>query len=191
MLYWAFHFLPGQVVQYRVDDGRNTYGVRWEVKTDFYNNTYIECEETGAKAWFVNDGTLFYFTHFEGKRTALLYYFFLGAFRVLMASQPGLIIRDTIPLHLYTRSVARWLNDFIAPFRSLMRARYVLSYSNKKQVIGEEVVALTTETHLQRFWSKAEPIQFDLRVQEYRLDHIKVNKNGKEIVAKWERLESL
>ncbi|MBS0001053.1 MAG: urea transporter [Cyclobacteriaceae bacterium] len=121
----AFHFLPGQLLKFKVHrmDGRNETEV-WEVKTGPFNDTYLECLSRKAMAYFVQEDSVFYFTHFQGNRNCFLYYFFLGAWKVVFHSLEDLSVRDEIPLHLFTNSFSRYLYDFIAPFMSVMRVLY-------------------------------------------------------------------
>lgn len=118
----ALHFLPGQILKLQIYQGKRTKKTEvWEVKSDPYNNTYLECKKKKAFAYFVEDDTIFYFTHFEGNRNCILYYFFLGAHKVVFHAIEKLKVNDEIPLHLYSKSLLRHLYDFIAPFNSLMR----------------------------------------------------------------------
>ena len=118
----TFHFLPGQVLKFQVHEGAMRKNTEvWEVKSDPFNNTYLECKNKKALAYFMEDGTVFYFTHFKGDRNCFLYYFFLGAYKVVFHDIEKLIIGDEIPLHLYSKSLIRHFYDFVAPFFSRMR----------------------------------------------------------------------
>ena len=55
LLHYAFHFLPGQILQFEVTSDEKTWNESWEVKTDYYNNSYLESLETKSKAYFQND----------------------------------------------------------------------------------------------------------------------------------------
>ncbi len=75
-LFKAFNFIPGQKISFEVTNkDKKQESINWEVKADFYNTVYLECSKSGSKAWFKNDGTLFYFTHFDGDMESMLYYF--------------------------------------------------------------------------------------------------------------------
>ena len=60
----AFHFLPGQILKFEIScqNGPEKFET-WEVKTDYYNNSYFDCLEKRALAYFANDGNIFYFTN--------------------------------------------------------------------------------------------------------------------------------
>jgi urea transporter len=131
----AFHFLPGMILEFRINDGPGTEV--WEIKTDPYNNTFIECRTKKAVAYFVTNDSVFYFTQFKGNRDSLLYYFFLGTWKVVFHTIDNLVIHDEIPLHLYSRSPYRYLNDFIAPVKSLMRVTYQAILVNNEENQGK------------------------------------------------------
>ncbi len=82
----AFHFIPGQKMNVIVRDFATKIKeeVNWEVFTDYYNNSYIQCAKTKAKAYFVNDGTVFYFKHFEGNKKSLLFYFYMATYKMML-----------------------------------------------------------------------------------------------------------
>ena len=185
-LYWAFHFLPGQIIKFKVGENDASHEESWEVKTDFYNNTYLQDLHSDAKAYFANDGTLFYFEYFTGSRKTLLYEFFLGAFKVLLSIQKGLKIHDEIPLHLYTRSLIRKLNDFIAPIKSFMHAKYQISYGEVKKSIGEEKITLKSRTWLTGFGISKQERQFIFEIEDYKIKKFIVKHKEKEVVARWE-----
>ncbi|MDP2422721.1 MAG: urea transporter, partial [Bacteroidales bacterium] len=84
-LYKAFNFVPGQTISFEVTHDDNLKKkVDWEVKSDMNNYTYLECTTTESRAYFWNDGNLFYFTHFAGNKNSLLYYFYLGAYKIVL-----------------------------------------------------------------------------------------------------------
>ncbi|MFO7669194.1 MAG: urea transporter [Bacteroidales bacterium] len=128
LLYNAFHFIPGK--RYLFDVMMN--GVRsqssWEVNTDPYNNAFIKCDQSGAMAYFINDGSLFYFTHFSGEKNCLLYYFFMAAFQVQQGFYQDLTITDRYPLNLIYNQPLLGLQDVIAPFRIFLHSDFQCRY---------------------------------------------------------------
>jgi urea transporter len=177
-IYHAFHFLPGQVLTFEAHEDDKTWKESWEVKTDFYNNSYLECNRTHAVAYFHNDGILFYFTQFKGSKRSLLYSFYLAAYRVLLSDETNLDINDEVPLHLYTSSMTRYLNDFIAPAHSLMKARYRMSYGAGKKSIGDESLVLRSQTRLLSMGRTGKKHEFVLRIQNYAIEQIEVAMNN-------------
>lgn len=183
LLYHAFHFLPGQVIKFEVSDDKYSWIESWEVKTDYYNNSYLECLKTHAKAYFNNDGTLFYFTQFKGNKTSLLYMFYLGAFRVLLSAEPNLILTDEIPLHLYVPAKFRILHDFAAPIFPYRKAWFSLKYQLKNQNIGEESISFHSIVKLRGTSIRKRDFDLKLSVRDYRIDQLIIHHNKSTLKA--------
>lgn len=183
LLHYAFHFLPGQVLKFDVSSSQKTWLASWEVKTDFYNNSYLECQDTKSKAYYRNDGTLFYFTQFDGNKNSLLYSFFLGAFRVMQSAEGNLELSDEIPLHLYVKSENRFLHDFIAPIFPFVKAIFSLKNDNQSSQIGEETASFQSSVRLMGSPIRKKNFDFKLTVRDYRIDQIEISQNNSTIQA--------
>jgi len=129
----AFHFMPGRKFTFEVSgteikwlSGKH----EWEVKTDEYNNGYFECKRTGASAWFYNNGNIHYFVNYVGTRKSLLYYFYLGFYKVLTGYYDQLKITDMLPPNKVYPGFFLFWHDFVAPFHIFLKARYEIAYLN-------------------------------------------------------------
>jgi urea transporter len=148
LLEQAFHFLPGRKLNFDVTGTRITWlkGThQFEIKTDEYNNSYIECLRTGATAWFYNNGNIHYFINYTGTRKSLLYYFYLGFYKVLTGFYNGLTIFDNIPPNKIFSGWQLFWHDFIAPFRMVLKAGYQLSYVELKDDFYASSARLTAK----------------------------------------------
>jgi hypothetical protein len=174
-LYHAFHFLPGQLLSFEATEGDKIWTESWEVKTDFYNNSYLECLRSHSVAYFHNDGVLFYFTQFQGSKKSLLYRFYLAAYRVLLSDEANLELTDEVPLHLYSSSLWRHLNDFIAPIYSLMKAQYTLNYGEKPKTFGDESLVLQSTTRLVGLGTPSMQHEFLIRINNYAIEQLELS----------------
>jgi urea transporter/murein DD-endopeptidase MepM/ murein hydrolase activator NlpD len=68
LIHNAFNFKPGK----ELNISFNGEKLSWIVATNEYNQTYIFCKKSKSTAYFVNDGTMFYFTDFEGRKNSAL-----------------------------------------------------------------------------------------------------------------------
>jgi urea transporter len=145
----AFHLIPGQKAQFRVSrsDGEEQL-VDWEVIADPGNRTYVWCRESGSKAWFTFSGNLLSFTHFEGDRKSLLYYYYLGAYRILTGFYKGLEITDTFPVTIMKNPVLRFFQDFIAPFHIFIKPEYTVSYERMEDHLTRSEAWLTASVRM-------------------------------------------
>ena len=128
LLYQAFHFIPGRHYHFNVTRNGTESHSSWEVNTDPFNNSFIRCQQSGAMAYFINDGSLLYFTHFEGDQHCLLYYFFLATFQVQQGYYQDLTIRDKYPLNLIFKQPLLGFQDLVAPFWKFLRSDYSCRY---------------------------------------------------------------
>ena len=128
LLYNAFHFIPGKHYHFEVLKNGEKIESFWEINTDPYNNSYIRCHQSGAMAYFINDGNLVYFTHFTGNKKSLLYYFFLAAFQVQQGFYQDLTISDRYPLNLIFNQPLLGLQDLVAPFWKFLRSEFQCKY---------------------------------------------------------------
>ena len=120
----AFRFMPGMKFRFRVTNGSNQNVEAWEIKTDAYNNSYIECLNTKSKAYFRLDDAFFCFTAFEGNGSCLLKDFFLAAYRLFLGDDFELVVRDKVSPDSVKKGPLKWFQDLIAPFYFFMKIRY-------------------------------------------------------------------
>ncbi len=178
----AFHFLPGRKLNFEIAghplkwlQGSHT----WEIKTDEYNNSYVECLRTGAVAYFYNNGNIHYFTNFIGTRKSLLYFFYLGFYKVLTGFYPGLTIEDTLPPNKVYGNLKLILQDFVAPFHIYLKARYKLSYLHLDEDFYETKATLKATINL----TKKERMEFDIQLSGQCISEIHFRQKNLEFKA--------
>lgn len=116
----AFGLIPGKIMHYNFEGKEH----KWEVYTNAYNQTYIYCHTTESTAYFVNDGTLFYFTDFEGDYYSLLYHFYIGAHKVLLGYYQQIQLTDKLMPQRFFNPLISALHDFTAPFFHYCKVKY-------------------------------------------------------------------
>jgi len=125
----AFLFIPGKKIKISYVENNIEKNVVWEVITDIYNNTYIYCQSSKSMAYIYSDGTLHFFKHFEGNKKSLLYFFYLGCYKVSLGFYKDLTLYDNFSLSEIFSWKSLFLHDFIAPFVRFMKAFYQIKYS--------------------------------------------------------------
>ncbi|MBM4175258.1 MAG: hypothetical protein FJ213_03655 [Ignavibacteria bacterium] len=117
----AFNLKLGDKLKFKFNKAGKEHYEEWEVKLDFTNTLYIETSGT-ATATFYNDGEVFYFTSYVGKKNTVLYHFYLASTQVPFSSQENLRWEDSFPLFLTASYPLRILSDFLIllfnPFRA-------------------------------------------------------------------------
>ena len=122
----AFDIMPDTSLRfsYTNDKGMDV-AEQWIAYTDAYNNKYLYCKETESSAYYVNDGSMFYFTAFYGDKKSLLYYFYLSVYKVFLGNPESIVLRDAMPLNVIrNKKTSIWIHDFVAPFYNYIRAGY-------------------------------------------------------------------
>ncbi len=133
----AYDFIPGKTLCFEAVSSDVIEKTTWEINTNEFNQPYIKCLNTGAVAWFSNDGNLFLFRHYDGPKNTLLYYFFLANFKVQLGFYRNMEINDILPLNLILKNPFLFFQDFVAPFFKFIRADYRLVY----EYIDNEILA--------------------------------------------------
>lgn len=184
----SFNFIPGQEIIF-LNEKLNKVSereVHWDVRVDYLNNTYISCRSTNSKAFFVNEGDLFYFTHFEGDKHSLLYYFYLGSYKVIFGFYRGLKLEDHFPLNVLTHGLLRYLQDFFAPFYLFTKSGYKLEYEKSTGHISKPEVQLHSEATVSLPFKSVRQISFDLFLHDDSLRKFIIRENQKE-ASEWVR----
>lgn len=120
----AFGWLPNMKIAVQSSLPRHQRQTTWYSHTDAYNRSYLHCPVTGSVAYYVNDGTMFYFTDFEGDKNSALFQFYLAAYKVLLGFYKDISLQDQLPLHHFSHWLWRWIQDFAAPFVRFSRVDY-------------------------------------------------------------------
>lgn len=183
----SYNFVPGQEIIFRnekaVISGRE---VKWDVKVDYMNNTYLYCRKTRSKALFVNEGDIFYFTHFEGDKKSLLYYFYLGSYKVIFGFYRTLKIGDQFPLSAMTRGPLNYLQDLVAPFWLFTHSVFKLEYVRASDQLAIPEMHLHSEALIDLPFKSLRRMSFDLHFHGDSLERFIITDNQK-AQAEWIR----
>lgn len=171
----AYTFIPGQILQFQVNDGRKSFIVRWEVRVNYYNQVYLYCFQTKSVAYLHQNGTMFYFLSFHGDKNSLLYHFYLSSYQVLMGYYPDLILRDQLAVHTVNTGVVRIVQDFLAPFVRFLKVDFQLEYTEIDSIFSPRALSLKSEirTHSGGIAQKRFHYQIDIRQGQIDQLHIK------------------
>jgi len=184
-LFKAFTFTPGEVISFEVTwKNGQVQRTDWDVNSDMYKYTYLKCRKTGSKAYFHNDGNLFYFTHFEGDKNSFLYYFYLGAYKVVMGFYNKLEVTDSYPLHAFKPGLLMVLQDFVAPVYLFMNSRFQLKYLKIEDNFISTSIKMSSSTQLFSGRRLIEKMSFDIVISNGRIENFGVKGPGIELSAK-------
>lgn len=192
LIHKAFNFIPGVLMNFRItspasvllkESGIRQDEVRWEVFTDAYNHPYVYCHSTKSCAYFVNNETLHYFTEFIGDKNSLLYYFYLGAHKIMLGYYHGMELKDKLPLEGLYSGFSKIIQDFTAPFYIYLKADYSSVFSfiddeaNPAHIEIRSSASVKTGNRIQR------RMDFHFKLKENRIHSFEITEKGKKITA--------
>jgi len=181
----AFHFIAGQKFLFRVKTANGKeYMMDWEIKADAVNHTYLYCEKSKSRAWFRNDGDIHYFTHFEGDRSAILFKFFLGAYKVMMGYYKGLQVKDQYPVNTFNHPLVELAQDFVSPFFMFTRSEYLLRYMGMADELMQTNIHLRSEVLARIGRHELKKMECDLFIGMHGLERFIIRENEKETEVK-------
>lgn len=193
----AFNFIPGQRLTFKINYpfGRNKAFKHFDdeytltVNSDIYKNLYLECKNTGSKAWFSTDGQLFSFSNFSGDKNSFLFYFMLSVFKVELAYTKDIIVKDEIPTHFTFSGIRLLLQDFVAPFKRYLKSYYHLEYEYVDDELSPEKVLFNSEITSAQGRHTLNNYRFDVTIDRSGIHQIDVNMMSKYFQAVCTKLE--
>lgn len=142
----AFHFIPGQQIKWKVEKtGMQAKEITWECMVNAWNQTYFYCTETKSIAYFVNNGTLFYFTDFYGDKRSLLFDFYLGTQKIMLGYYEQMTIQDSLPPDRFHDALLLKLHDLIAPFYRFMKVNYESQFISADDVYNPKNIIIKSK----------------------------------------------
>ncbi len=160
LLFQALKFIPGQKLHYEF----NGQAQVWEVKTDYYNNSYLYCEQTHSYAYFYNDGQVHYFKSFIGDKQSGLYYFYLALYQIPLGYYHRMTVNDRFPPNVIIDKYRMILHDFLAPVLPVYRADYQMKFVEIDDELYPENIQIQADVNLFRFSKIYKTLEFDIEV---------------------------
>jgi hypothetical protein len=150
MLVKAFDIIPESNLKFSYKNPKGIQMIEdWNSYTDAYNNKYLHCPQTGDVAYYICDGSMFYFTTYYGSKKSLLHSFFLSAYKVFLSSDVKTETVDSIPLNYISNNrLLTWINDFISPFKNAVSVKFRIHAEDIHTKADTETVVLRSETSL-------------------------------------------
>jgi len=179
----AFNIIPGKKFVLEAIINKQKVKEEWEVRTDEYNNSYIQNLDHRSKVYFNNDGNLLYLEHYEGKRNSLLYYFFIVAFKIQFGYYQDITLKDQFPINLIFRRFILFFQDFIAPFRMFLLSSYQVKYDYIDNEISPSSIVLKSSATNLVFGKAIKNIDSSIKINEQGIQQFEVNTGKKSFVV--------
>jgi urea transporter len=176
----AFNFQPGYCIVASADGHINE---EWETVTSFYNEPYLYCKQQDAYAYFINNGTMFYFTNYFGPKNTLLYQFYLCAYKVLLSNDKNMVIKDNYPIQVFGKHIARWLQDIIAPFYIFIKMKYEAEVAGSQDVLGGGSIQYTSKQIQQLFGWPTQKKTFAIEINNGQIQSFTSNSKNQKLTV--------
>jgi murein DD-endopeptidase MepM/ murein hydrolase activator NlpD len=178
----AFSFLAGQKLEFSVaENGLPKPNCAFDVKIDFYGYTYLECREYGAKAYFHQNNSLFYFTHYEGSKKSMLFLFYLAAYKIILCYHKKLIINDRYSVPTISGGLIAGLHDFVSPFTQFIRGSYRLSYLRHHDLLNDSEILLQGKAAKHIFGRTTTIGRFSFKISGKGIEEFRFHDNNRQI----------
>ncbi len=178
----AFHLIPGMKLEFVNKETGNI--VSWEVFVSATNQTYLYCSKTKSTAYFVNNGTMFYFTDYYGSKKALLHSFYIGAHKVVLGCYKDLILEDNLLIQGFFSPFITFIHDFTAPFFHYCKAKYQFRFSKIDNEHKPTEIEFTTESKGVLFGNESNEFKAVFNIKNNTISTIKFKSSKKEINLK-------
>jgi hypothetical protein len=126
---------------------------------------------------------MMYFTHFEGKKRSLLFYFYLTAYKVLYGYYKDIELKDTFPVNTLNSGLLILFQDFVAPFFMFLKTNYSLKYISKKEDFTDSSIELNSQVDIRVGGISIKKYTFTLSVQKGHITAYTVTHKNKTVTA--------
>lgn len=139
----AFKWTAGKTFKWI--DNSTQEKIKWEVKINYLNETYIECKHTKAIAFFTATDEIFFFTGFKGTKSSALYLFYLSSQKVNMSFFENMKYSELIRPNDIYKGINMILQDFAAPFYIWMKPLYRITYKSSKVGFTKQNITINSQ----------------------------------------------
>lgn len=181
----AMNWVPGQRFRYKYSDGGVSEIFDFEVKSTPFNETYLFCKQTKAKAFFKHDTQVFYFTHYSGARKSPLRFLYLSLYKVPLTYFDGLEIKDNLPVNQVFRGSKSVIQDFIAPFLQVLSAEFSIEYVSVDDELSPEEFSLRSKIIRKAFYQEASYWNFKISIKNEGLVKLTGSLDDRKIELSW------
>jgi urea transporter len=179
----SFGFIPGKTFSFKVRENNKEYEVKWEVFTTAYNQSYIFCHRTKSIAYFVNNGTVFYFTDFYGDRNSFLHLFYLSAYKIVLGYYEGIHVKDKMMIEGFFNPFIKALHDITAPFFHYCEADYKMEFGDIDHTHHPTKIVIRSQSRGSIFSKTTRRISSKLTVENDKISMIEIEKQNHKITA--------
>lgn len=170
----AFQFIPGMTLKFEVQGETRNETECWEVMANPAGLCYLYCAKTASSAWFSNNGTVFYFTSFSGDKASLLYYFYLGAQKILLGYYQDLLVEDRLPPGELYNGGLKIVQDVFAPFHVFLKTTFAARYVSADNSQAPSRISIRSEVKAYAGSMLSTSVEVELLLEDRTIKQINV-----------------
>jgi urea transporter/murein DD-endopeptidase MepM/ murein hydrolase activator NlpD len=178
LLVEAFNFIPGKKIRVELSTKNDKNSELWTIHTNSANQTYIHSDKGLAVAYFINDGSCFYFTEYYGEKSSLLYCFYEAAYKVSLGYYEDLALTDELLPQGKLPFVISVLQDFAAPFIQFTHVKYVVVFNGCDDPSEPKKISIKSRISLETFGKQFQDNFHEIQVQEGKITQLVFNAGG-------------
>ncbi|OFY36047.1 MAG: hypothetical protein A2W91_13385 [Bacteroidetes bacterium GWF2_38_335] len=175
----AFKMVPGKKMIFSYK-GKT---IEWEIATDFYYNHYIYCALTNSYAYFYSDDDLFFFKGFKGKKSSLLYHFYLAVYKIQKGFYRNINLTDKYPVNVIGNKTILAFQDIFAPFFMFTKGVYTMTDDFIDDEMWPSMIKLRSEAALFLFGYKVKSVSYIIEIDNEGIKSITINEKNKNTLA--------
>lgn len=179
----TFTINPGDVFRFRIENGKVNEITEWKALTDIFNYSYLLCGKTGSKAYYKREGKLFYFYHFTGRKSSLLYHFFAGLYKVPLGYYNKMNVNDSLPVNSVLNKIVLFVQDFFAPFYIFLKASYSLTMHSETGGGNNTSLELKSIVTSRLFGIRLTESSYSFKLEQNGIQNFLVKRGNKKINA--------
>jgi urea transporter/murein DD-endopeptidase MepM/ murein hydrolase activator NlpD len=175
----AFNWAPGKKLSFFKVEKQEV--ISWEVFTDEWNRLYLFEPKTHSYAYFICDGTRFYFTDFEGSKKSDLFHFYSACYSILMGAYPQIKMKDQLPLIHFNFPFLIWFQDVLSPFKLFTEVQYQSQISQMDPSISVQYIHIKSSVQAILLQQKLSSASYLIKLNTSGIQEIELQtRNGKE-----------
>ena len=179
----AFDFIPGKKLEVHYSVNGADKKTEWEIYTNPWNQSYLYEKDTKSLAYFVNDGCMMNFTAFRGDKKSVLFSFYTGFYKILLAYYKNIPVHDELPQNETFRFPLITLQDFLSPFYLFLKTEYINHNIGADNDLQPKHLQMKTVLQYKIFGKILKSKGFDIEISPDALEY-KTNFNGNELNVK-------
>jgi hypothetical protein len=126
---------------------------------------------------------MMYFTHYEGRKRTLLFYFYLACYKVLYGYYKDIQLKDSFPVNTLNSGILITLQDFVAPFFMFLKTKFTMNYVSKTESLTDSSIQMKSQVDVQVGGIRFKHYAFEIWVQKDHVQRLTISYKNRTVIA--------